>query len=274
MAYDEPRNEVVLFAGGDTNGNVLSDTWVWNGETWKQKFPAHHPSSRYNHGMAYDASRREVVLVGGFGPAITDPQNTDTWVWNGQDWKQRFPAANPGAREVPANLAYDEVTKRIVLFGGAIPLSHFAASDTWEWDGHNWQDKTSGATESGPNGMYGNISLAYDAVNRKVVFLGLNVLNSDVFLATWLWNGSTWQQVFPQHSPPARGQMAADIVHRKVVLFDGDNTSTWNGHDWTLRGPSSSPPFRSQFAISSNPAPCRDRHDNGAALDPEPVEDQ
>ena len=73
---------------------------------------------------------------------------------------------------------------------------------------------------------------------------------------TWLWNGVTWIQQFPQHKPPARGQaaMAYDASHNTVVLFGGfgnggstflGDTWLWSGSDWTQGFPAVSPPPRS-----------------------------
>src|SRR5947208_1517520 len=46
MAYDAGREEVVLFGGAGADGTHLGDTWVWDGTTWTQLFPATSPSAR------------------------------------------------------------------------------------------------------------------------------------------------------------------------------------------------------------------------------------
>jgi hypothetical protein len=66
MAYDAARQQVVLFAGLDSDQLVrLDDTWTWDGSTWTRQAPPYRPSNRYRHAMAYDAGRRQVVLFGG-----------------------------------------------------------------------------------------------------------------------------------------------------------------------------------------------------------------
>ena len=37
MAYDAGHGQTVLFGGGDSTGDFLGDTWVWDGTTWTQK---------------------------------------------------------------------------------------------------------------------------------------------------------------------------------------------------------------------------------------------
>jgi len=106
-------------------------TWVILGfgtaSNWTQKFPAHSPSARYGHAMAYDAARGQTILFGGFDVF----QNlSDTWVWDGQDWTQMSPSSSP-----PANTGYvitfDSGLEKVVFQGGY-------QSPGWVWDGTNW----------------------------------------------------------------------------------------------------------------------------------------
>jgi hypothetical protein len=87
--------------------------------------------------MAYDAARGQVVLFGGSdGSRLLN----DTWVWDGTNWVQKFPANAPPARLAHA-MAYDAARGQVVLFGGA---SFGSFSDTWVWDGTNWVQKFPG----------------------------------------------------------------------------------------------------------------------------------
>jgi hypothetical protein len=80
---DERDHTIVLFGGTGHN-----DTWTWDGARWTQQQPKHSPSVRSGTGptpgMAYDGTRGEVVVFGGYdgksGPLA------DTWTWNGRDW--------------------------------------------------------------------------------------------------------------------------------------------------------------------------------------------
>jgi hypothetical protein len=76
MAFEESRNQVVLF-GGNNGTAALADTWVWKNGQWKQVFPPNSPPARWAQSMAYDKGRDEVVLFGGFsGSGVL----ADTWV--------------------------------------------------------------------------------------------------------------------------------------------------------------------------------------------------
>jgi hypothetical protein len=55
MAYDAAHAQVVLF-GGIGSGALFNDTWTWDGTDWTKRTPAHLPSARYRHAMAYGAA--------------------------------------------------------------------------------------------------------------------------------------------------------------------------------------------------------------------------
>jgi hypothetical protein len=151
MAYDAAHAQVVLFGGHsprDGHGVFIGDTWTWDGTDWTKRAPAHSPSARDSHAMAYDAANDQVVLFAG-------DAYDDTWTWDGIDWTERTPAHSPVWRGSHA-LAYDAADAHVVLFGG-ITFRHADAvdlGDTWTWDGTDWTVplETSGkkSPKSGP----------------------------------------------------------------------------------------------------------------------------
>ena len=60
MVYDSARQRVVLFGGADDFGNVLHDTWEWDGIEWTRT-GRDHPPARMNHAMVYDSLRNLTV---------------------------------------------------------------------------------------------------------------------------------------------------------------------------------------------------------------------
>jgi hypothetical protein len=94
--------------------------------------------------MAYDAARGQVVLFGG---SCSSGGLNDTWVWDGANWVQKFPATSPPARWAHA-MAYDAARGQVVLFGGT--GSSFFLNDTWVWDGTNWVQKFPATIPAGP----------------------------------------------------------------------------------------------------------------------------
>jgi hypothetical protein len=217
MAYDAAQGQVVLF-GGSNGINPLNDTWVWNGTNWTQLSPANSPSARGAFSMVYDAAQSEIVLFGGlvFG-AGPETFLADTWVWNGTNWTQEFPANSPPARS-DYDMAYDAVHGQVVLFGG-VSGNNFLG-DTWVWDGTNWT-QLSPATSPPARA---DSPMAYDVALSEAVLFGGDSSGTSLN-DTWVWDGTNWTQEFPADSPSARvwADMAYDPQQSQVVLFGGLN---------------------------------------------------
>jgi hypothetical protein len=84
MAYDAANGKAAVLFGGDTkSGNLVNNTWTWNGTAWTEQQPATSPGARWGGAIAYDAATGNVVLFGGAAPVqiyyitILD----DTWTW-------------------------------------------------------------------------------------------------------------------------------------------------------------------------------------------------
>jgi hypothetical protein len=256
MAYDAGTNQVVLFGGDGGNGNLLNDTWTWNGTTWTQRTSAASPQARFGAMMAYDASTNQVVLFG--GQNISGNFLNDTWTWNGttSTWTQRTPATSPQARTA-ATMAYDAGTNQVVLFGGA-GGSNFLG-DTWTWNG-----TTSTWTQLSPvtsPAVREFAMMAYDAGTGLVVLFGGQNMSGVDLNDTWTWNGTTWTQSTPASSPSARdgAMMAYDASTNHVVLFGGANSNsgnslgetwTWNGTTWTQLTPAANPSPRTTATMA------------------------
>jgi hypothetical protein len=266
MAYDEARQDVMLFGG-----EGFHDTWTWDGATWTPLSPAHSPSPRYRAAAAYDAAHQQIVLFGGTSGAVLcgDGDCEDTWTWDGSDWTERTPAHSPPARE-SASAAYDAATQTTVLFGGAHcynPGNGYRCDpfgDTWTWDGTDWTEQT--PVHSPPARM--SSSMAYDVATGDVVLFG-GTGDGCAYCGddTWSWDGADWTQRTPAHTPPGRtaAAMAYDPGSQTVVLFGGagcgylcSDTWTWDGTDWTEQFPDESPPGRDSAAMAFDP--------NGSAL--------
>jgi hypothetical protein len=109
--------------------------------------------------MAYDAASRETVLFGGANcvqgdcPAVACLRVSlecmtanlnffdDTWTWDGNDWTHVQPKHAPRARAY-GQLAYDLAPSGVILYGGVGLVAQtnvgVAYSDTWRWDGSDW----------------------------------------------------------------------------------------------------------------------------------------
>lgn len=135
MAYDAARGKVVLFGGWQTdNGGALSDTWEYDGSSWKKVLTQNAPSKRALTAVAFDSTRCVTVLFGGINNGVG---YNDTWEYNGFNWSKAAATPAPSARWAHA-LAYDPLKGQVLLFGGYAPGSGLQVNDTWIYDGKAW----------------------------------------------------------------------------------------------------------------------------------------
>ena len=100
MAYDTVRREIVMFGGFNATGELLADTWLFNGVQWRRA-DVEGPSPRADVFLAYDARREVVVLFGGLDDV---QQLADTWEWDGSRWARRDAPAGLSMRCSPIAL--------------------------------------------------------------------------------------------------------------------------------------------------------------------------
>ena len=224
--------------------------------SWSQKYPNNSPSERVYNVITYDGNNKNVVLFGGFNPSVSNIPNNETWIWNGNNWIQKFPTNSPSERLLPV-ITYDDNNKNVVLFGGSqnnrMNSNNSYLNDTWIWDGNNWIQKFPADSPS----LGVDYDMTYDYSNKNVVLLGSK---ND----TWIWNGNNWTQKFPINSPGITiyGTMSYDHTNKNVVLFGGTEetlnssekikktTYIWDGNNWIQKFPVNSPQI-SVFASST-----------------------
>lgn len=262
MAYDSVRGKVVLFGGNAQcpGTTYCGDTWLWDGTTWTSQVPSASPPARGGALMSFDAARAETVLFGGYtnvcaGGTCGTSYFNDTWIWDGNNWTQRFPPTPPPFNGPSTLLAYDSGHQQTVLVDFFnLPVS------TWVWDGSSW---TKLNPLNSPSPRSGG-ALAFDPVSQKIILFGGSV--SGLLLNdTWAWDGNTWTLLNPTNSPAGRSGHAMSIDNSlgQIIVTGGfsaagnsvahNDTWTWNGSNWAPRNPARSPAGRYYFAMAENP---------------------
>jgi len=243
-----PSGRLLLFGGRPSLAATpgYDATWEWDGTTWSLLHPLTSPPGRVQHAMAYDSTRRRLVLFGG-----RDELNVsfgDTWEWDGVTWNHRFPSTSPPPRRQHA-MTYDPVRGRVVLFGGSAGMG--ALGDTWEWDGDTWQQRVS-ATSPVAQVLAG---LSYSPARQRIVMFG--GANSE----TWEWDGTNWTGYTQATSPPPTPYAAIwfDAARVKTILAASDGLLwEWNG-SWVSRAASPTMPSGGTGLRSSAYDPARAR---------------
>ncbi|TME47133.1 MAG: hypothetical protein E6I56_05025 [Chloroflexi bacterium] len=159
-----------------------------------------------------------------------------------------------------ASLAYDSAHKNAILFGmrytaasltSGGPPSAGALAETWSWSGGHWSKLA--PTRSPPPRT--SAGMTFDEAHQRIVLFGGQAATQQSpgqgLLAmgdTWSWDGRTWTQERPAHSPaPIVGPLLAydPVIGKVVALVDvggaATQTWTWNGSDWEQLHPANQP---------------------------------
>ena len=82
MVYADHLDAFVMYGGINSKRKNDSTTWILKDEKWISMDIA-GPGARFHFGMAYDKSRKKIVLYGGYG---NDGLHHDTWEFDGKTW--------------------------------------------------------------------------------------------------------------------------------------------------------------------------------------------
>lgn len=243
MAFDDSsRQQLVLYTEGDL--------WAWSGSNWSQLTPSGSaPPARLRASLAYDPTRGGLVLFG--GKSDITPGSTvynDTWLFKGNTWTKLQSAGATGAppRRAYSQMAYDDATQQMVLFGGSPSATCEPGAsgctgvkdfdDTWVLNSASavaggsplWTQMSPPDPKPGPRYAH---AMTYDPDLRAVVVFGGGWDEAyGTWGDTWAWNGTAWLQASsptwlkdanrPAPSWRLETHLAAD-GSGKLVLFGG-----------------------------------------------------
>ncbi len=240
--YDIERRRIVTNGGRvGKNEKIIGDTWEWDGSKWHQLVDS-SLTARDHQSMVYDLKDKATVMFGGtVFPRRPGPWATDTWKWNGKNWKQ---VATDGPIGRVAPMVYDEKRKQVVLFGGVGASSERGKAqpdynDTWAWDGRQWKM----LSDHGPDPRDRH-ALAYDSKRELIILYG-GSKEKKIFNDMWKWNGKTWTEIKLSGNTPGKRclhAMTYDSSRDKIILYGGNNGETvtgdtweWDGKQWTKK---------------------------------------
>jgi len=117
--YNSQDQSMAVFGGRDTS-DFFNDLWVLdlNTMTWSQIL-SYGPSARIGHTAIYYPDNNSMIVFGGWN--INLQKDNDLWEFDfdTQNWTLHSPSGDlPIPRDCHA-VAYDEINKRMLLFGGA-----------------------------------------------------------------------------------------------------------------------------------------------------------
>jgi hypothetical protein len=236
MAFDPQLHQLILFGGQGIGGQILGDTWAWNGASWFQQTTTAGvttPPPREAASLAYDGSG-QLVMFGGTG--------------------QVGLLGNGSLPTIPGTIL-PSTTSTLPTTTTSLPdAPTVALGDTWLWDGTTWTESSA----TGPSARSG-AAMSFDSADNDTVLFGGETTPADssspnLVGDTWTWSGSTWTQASPHTSPESRvwAGLGDDIPAHGVVLVAGSgaqgalgDTWLWNGSDWTRPPVTGGPSMRS-----------------------------
>jgi hypothetical protein len=236
LVYDDATKQVLAY---DSDLHDKWGLWAFSGGSWAfVGRPPHAPAPDVTGGtdvyLAYDAGRKSLLLF-----QCLSESTCETLTWDGTSWQNFETTVDPGYLS-GASIVYDDIRRRIVLFGGA-NFTQEQSQKTWLWDGVAWV--LANPTTSPPSRTDG--AIAFDRSHGEGVLFGgrTNFPPYGPLNDTWLWNGTTWSQIYPRMSPPAaRAQMTFDAATHEIVLVSGTQTWVWHDQTWSMPSQSAGPP--------------------------------
>jgi len=244
--YDSGRHRFVLFGGWDGN-QMLNDTWEFDGSRWYRIDTPQAPSPRNAVTMVYDSDRQRVVLFGG-SPGDSAVYG-DTWEYDGTTWTQINTTSAPSAR-ADVSMVYDAPRRRIILFGGTDQpgTSYHVFSDTWEFDGSNWVQKS--PLHSPSARCCGKSSLMIYDSQRQRTILHAGWVGGGCNRETWEYDGNDWTLI-TSSGPSRYGHALAYDNNRGRVLFHGGSDCYQTVNDTWEYDPATT--TWTQIQVATNP---------------------
>lgn len=185
FAYDRKRGRTILYGGqGDAGTANPTDTWAFDGESWREIRTSSSPASRWGPTMVYDPRRDRMVMFGGYLASNT-PRPDALWEFDGEDWYQPVPTSTrspPLANRPSTSLVYDEARGHVLLYGNQAPIGFGDIHDAWTWDGERWTEIPL-TGDRPPTGF--TRSMYYDGRRRTPVMLSVEGTQ----LVEYVWHG-------------------------------------------------------------------------------------
>jgi hypothetical protein len=262
MVYDAHRDRVVMFGGATSPGN---STWEWQssgsaGGTWllRQQQSGMRPSRRYGHAMVYNPNSKKVLLYGGIDE--TSGSTSETWEWDGANDNWIKKGTGPEPSRWGHAMAFDEKTKKVVVFGGSYrhaSLGDGDLFDVWDYDDKEvWQNRTYPLKSLWPRARRGHAMAADPASGLIYMYGGESQSVAGPLSDFWTWDNSAgaWTDKPGPSGPGPSTLHGMAQVGNALVIFTAGSSSFWQWEPvtsvWKALLPSTMPPTRSRVLFA------------------------
>jgi hypothetical protein len=240
MAYDPATREVMIYGGRLAPGQLVDDTWAWNGKTWTElNAGTGSPPPDEGGVMAWDARLAMMVLVVP-GPSVASPQ-PETWIWTETRWS-RQPSGDFPPNISIGPIGFDPVSHSLLEVGMPYETATSSSLVMLRWDGTVWRELSTAHTP--PSTVAG---LALDPTSDQLLLVCDPTDIQSSSEALWMWNGVDWQSrgLFAGALQP--GGLLTDPEIGRILLFGNAVPAAqglpqpvdvweWGGSVWTRQG--------------------------------------
>ena len=230
-----PAGRLLLFGGWAGGTDYRNDLWTYDpsANAWAESTPEGlSPAPRAAHAAALDPVSGRLIVFGGFDG---EKYYGDLWAYDpsATTWTELKPAGlSPTARH-GHSLAYDPMSKTMILFGGFDGRLQY--NDTWAYDpaANTWKDlKPKGDLPPARDSQ----ALAYDSDAKRLVLFG-GWSTTRQFDDTWAYDPAenSWAVVQTDSGAPvarALAQLVYDPADKTLVLFAGGDSSATFADTW------------------------------------------
>jgi hypothetical protein len=259
-AYDSSANAMYLFGGTSTTPKLQISNHTFalskaNGlatgslPTWTVS----GPPVRYSQSAFYDSTTNDLFVFGG-QHATMDINFNDYWRnsgvigTTGVNWTNVAPGGTKPVARYGHTAAYDNGSKTMMMFGGALQFPAPCVNEYWLLQQANasavWLQVTPSGTAPAARMRH---SAAYDSGTNSLIVFGGFDCTSTYFNDVWVLSHAnnvggtpTWTQLSPTGTPPS-GREGSSVVYdaasNSLTVFGGDadsNSSAPFGDVWVL----------------------------------------
>jgi hypothetical protein len=171
------------------------------------------------------------------------------------EWVAATVSGSRPVQNTDAQMVFDDVAERVILFGGGHDNGSPTSSDVATWDGTAWTIVAAPATAPIPR--VGHVFVYDPETQRSILCCGNAITPCD----TWSYDAASnvWTNLMPAREPSQRGYAAAafDPVNHRLVIHGGlrgqsmylNETWAFVAGDWTPANAMHPPSARSAGAM-------------------------
>ncbi|MFN3198931.1 MAG: kelch repeat-containing protein [Bradymonadia bacterium] len=223
---------------------VLGDLWRFDPETrtWAEIMTdGPVPEGRYNHTLAYDANRDQLLLLGGnssssgANPVVLE----DMWRYDiaTNSWSEIMPTGIPPEGRIWHAATFDTARDQMLMYGGGDETAFFAANyydDLWAFypDVDTWE-RIDGDSAEVPDSRFWSYIVHDTALDAYVMFAGHDATDLGNRNDIWAFDpeDGQWSPLadFDRFNKPANG--FCDFPPDFVIAAPG-TPERRNAHSW------------------------------------------